>query len=121
MNLAPDYETSWLKSIETGAGLYFTFVDAASSELQETDYTYLFGSDYSLWKDDALAMYAEYNAALGHVFNQFITGHRYLANGVTETVYEDGTRVYVNYNYTDYSADGITVAARGYTVKKGGE
>lgn len=121
MNLAPDPETSWLKSIETGAGLYFTFIDAPSSELQDTDYTYLYGSDYDLWKDDALSMYQEYNAALGHLFNQFITGHRYVADGVTETAYEDGTRVYVNYNYTDYSEGGVTVAARGYAVKKGGE
>lgn len=121
MNLAPDKETAWLKSIETGAGLYFTFVDASSSVLQETDYTYLYGAEYDLWKDEAVAMYEEYNAALGGVFNQFITGHRYLADGVTETTYEDGTKVYVNYNYTDYSSDGVTVAARNYTVKKGGE
>lgn len=121
MNLAPDYETAWLKSIETGAGLYFSFIGSSASKLLETRYTYLHGSEYSLWKDDALAMYKEYNDALGHVFNQLITGHRYLADGVTETTYEDGTRVYVNFSYTDYSADGVSVSARDYAVKKGGE
>ena len=121
MNLAPDREQTWLKSIETGAGLYFTFIDSPGSAVWETEYTYLHGSEYSMWKDEALAMYQEYNAALGHVYNQFITGHRYLADGVTETTYEDGTKVYVNYNYTDYSADGVSVLARNYAVKKGGE
>ena len=74
-----------------------------------------------MWKDEALAMYQEYNEVLGHVYNQFITDHRYLADGVTETTYEDGTKVYVNYNYTDYLADGVSVSARNYAVKKGGE
>lgn len=121
LNLAEDTQTAWLKSIETGAGLTFTFMAASSSDLQDTDYTYLFGSAYEAWKEKAFSMYTEYNAALGHVFNQYITGHRYLADGVTETTYEDGTRVYVNYNETDYSADGINIAARNYAVKKGGE
>ena len=121
MNLAPDRELAWLKSIETGAGLYFTFIDASGSKVQETPYTYLHGSEYSKWKDEALAMYKEYDEALGHVYNLFITGHRYLADGVTETTYEDGTKVYVNYNYTDYSEGGVSVSARDYAVKKGGE
>lgn len=66
-------------------------------------------------------MYKEYDEALGHVYNLFITDHRYLADGVTETTYEDGTKVYVNYNYTDYSEGGVSVSARDYAVKKGGE
>lgn len=121
VNLAADYETNLLQSIETGAGLYFTFMDASASLLQETDYTWFYGAEYDLWKDEAAAVYAEYNEAMGGLYNQFITGYRYLTKGVTETTYEDGTRVYVNYNYTDYSADGIRVAARGYLVEKGGE
>ncbi|MDE7300366.1 MAG: hypothetical protein K2N94_16330 [Lachnospiraceae bacterium] len=121
MNLAEDAETAWLKTIETGAGLYYTFIKEPTSELQRTQYTYLYGTQYELWKDRAVASYKEYNEALGGVFNQFITGHRTVASGVTETVYEDGTRVYVNYNYTDYSDGGLQVGARSYTVKKGGE
>lgn len=86
-----------------------------------TQYTYLYGTEYDLWKERTAARYKEYNEALGGVFNQFITGHRTVAAGVTETVYEDGTRVYVNYNYTDYSEGGLEVGARSYTVQKGGE
>ena len=32
--------------------------------------------------------------------------------------YEDGTKVYVNYGYADYSVDGMTVPARDYKVVK---
>ena len=74
MNLAPDRELAWLKSIETGAGLYFTFIDASGSKVQETPYTYLHGSEYSKWKDEALAMYKEYDEALGHVYNLPLPG-----------------------------------------------
>ena len=85
MNLAEDEETVWLKTIETGAGLYYTFIKESTAELQRTQYTYLYGTEYDLWKERTAARYKEYNEALGGVFNQFITGHRTVAAGVTET------------------------------------
>ncbi|MBQ9120547.1 MAG: hypothetical protein IJY09_10940 [Lachnospiraceae bacterium] len=120
-NLAENPEDNFLKSVETGAGLYFTFTKASTVELQETSYTYLYGTEYALWKDEAAALYQEYDEKLGHLFNQYITGHRVLADGVTETTYEDGTKVYVNYNYSAADAEGISLEARSYQVKKGGE
>lgn len=120
-NLAENQEENFLKSVETGAGLYFVFTEASTVKIQETDYTYLYGTEYELWKDDVAALYKEYNENLGHVFDQYITGHRKVAEGVTETTYEDGTRVYVNYNYSSVNAEGISMEPRSYQVKKGGE
>ncbi len=120
-NLAENPEENFLKSVEAGAGLYFTFTDATSFEIQETEYTYLYGTEYSLWKDEAVALYQEYNENLGHLFDQYIVGYRKIAGGVTETTYEDGTKVYVNFSFAAKDADGITVDARSYRVVKGGE
>jgi hypothetical protein len=63
-------------------------------------------------------IYNEYNEKLGHTFNQEIIDHEMLTEDVTVTVYEDGTKAYVNYGYSDYSVDGITVGARDYCVVK---
>jgi hypothetical protein len=70
-----------------------------------------------LWKDKAYQIYSRYNKELGHTFNQYITDHSQLADGVFVTTYEDGTKVYVNYNNNDYVQDGLTVPAKDYKVE----
>ena len=45
-----------------------------------------------------------------------MTGHEKLTETVSCTEYDDGTKVYVNYGYEDYSTDGVTVPARDYLV-----
>jgi hypothetical protein len=63
--------------------------------------------------------YNRYNSELGHVFNQEMTDHEYLDTEVTCTSYEDGTKVYVNYSYTEFTAaDGTVVPARDYSVTR---
>ena len=43
-----------------------------------------------------------------------IVRHAWLTDAVTETVYESGTRVLVNYGEQDAQIDGATVAARDF-------
>ena len=50
-----------------------------------------------------------------HHFRLYINGSVYSRNEVT---LKDGTKVYVNYGYTDYAGDGINVPARDYKVVK---
>lgn len=117
LNLAGDYQDELLKSAEYGAGLNFTFMAADATILQNTYYTQYFGADFDAWKEKMLAIYADYEGALGHVFNQTITDHIIAAPGVRMTVYEDGTKVYVNYNNEDYKTeDGRVLPARDYLV-----
>lgn len=117
LNLAENCEEEVLKSAEYGAGLYVTFMDAPITELQNTYYTQYFGSNYDGWKDKFLEIYRKYEESLGHTFNQRIVDHQVLAADVYLTEYEDGTRVYVNYRYDDYTVDGVKLPARDYVVK----
>lgn len=118
INLASDSKETLLKSIETGAGLAFTFMSQPTSILQDTNYTRYFGADYDKWKDLAYEMYRRYQEELGHCFNQYIVQHEKLDHGVFVTTYEDGTKVYVNYNKVDYVNKDLEVAARDYKVER---
>lgn len=118
VNLAADSQEMLLKSIETGAGLSFTFISQPTSMLQDTNYTRYFGADYKEWKELAYKMYKRYEEELGHCFNQYIVKHEKLDNGVFATTYEDGTKVYVNYNKEDYVNKDLKVAARDYKVER---
>ncbi len=116
INMCGDPETMMLYSAEYGAGLLFTFMKETAFATQKTLYPEYYGANYDSWRDDAIALYSRYNAELGHTFNQEMTGHDNLSETVSMTVYEDGTKVYVNYGYNDFDADGVTVPARDYLV-----
>lgn len=117
LNLTQDSEDELLRSAEYGAGLSFTLMNETAFALQKTLYTRYFGADYAAWHDRLIEIYTRYNRELGHIFSQRMTGHEYVKAGLTCTTYEDGTKVYVNYNYEDMDADdGTTVTARNYKV-----
>ena len=116
INLANDPTTELLTSAEYGAGLYFTLIKESPFALQKTLYTEYFGANYDSWHDKMMSIYSRYNKEMGHVFKQEMTGHVTIENGLTCTTYADGTKVYVNYNYLDKTADGKTIPARDYVV-----
>lgn len=119
LNLTKDPVDELLKSAEYGAGLSFTLMQETSFTLQNTLYTEYFGAEYTACKDRVHEIFNRYNSELGHVFNQEMTDHEYVAADVTCTTYEDGTKVYVNYTYNDFTAaDGTVVPARDYTVTR---
>ena len=119
LNLTANPVDELLKSAEYGAGLAFTIMQENPFTLQNTVYTQYFGSEYDACKDDMYATYSRYNSELGHVFNQEMTDHEFLSNDVTCTTYEDGTKVYVNYSYSDFTTtDGIVVPAKDYSVTR---
>ncbi|MCM1191956.1 MAG: DUF5696 domain-containing protein [Butyrivibrio sp.] len=117
INLAGDVEEELLRSAEYGAGLQFTLMQESAFTLQKTLYTEYFGADYSAWHDKMMEIYTRYNEELGHTYNQEMTGHEILGSGLYCTTYRDGTKVYVNYGYSDAeAAPGVTVPARDYKV-----
>lgn len=118
LNLAGETQEELLRSAEYGAGLYFTVMNESPFALQKTLYTEYFGAEYSAWHDRIVSIYNRYNEELGHTFNQRMTDHISLSDELKCTVYEDGTRVYVNYSYNDAEADGHRVPARDYLVVK---
>lgn len=119
INISDDYKQKLLESAEYGAGLYFIIMKEHADVLQKTYFTNYYGADYDAWYDQILEIYNRYNGELGHTFNQRIADHEILSSKVNVTTYEDGTKVYVNYNYDDYTTvDGIYIPAREYVVVK---
>ena len=115
LTLAQGWEEELLMSAEYGAGLSFTLMSETAFVLQNTLYTKYFGADYASWHDRLLEVYGRYNEELGGTFSQRIADHQRITDTLTCTVYEDGTKVYVNYAYEDATAaDGTLVKARDY-------
>lgn len=119
VNLASDYERNLLKSVEYGAGLYYVFMAADNFELTNSRYTKFFSSDFNDWSEDTKELYNKMQADFGNLYNQFITDHKKLDEGVFMTVYEDGTRVITNYNESAYSYNNKEIPAKDYIVEGG--
>lgn len=117
LNTCGNEEQELLESAEYGAGLSFSLMRETSFALQKTLYTEYYASDFAEWHDRMMDIYNRYNSEMGHVFNQEMIGHEKLSADLSCTTYEDGTRVYVNYSFTDaVTPDGVEIPARDYQV-----
>lgn len=116
VNLSENSQDIILKSAETGAGLYFTYIAEKTSVLQDGKYTRYYACNFDEWKDDTVALYNKFKENLGDIYNQYIVKHEKLADGVYKTTYENGKEVLVNYNYEDYNYNGTNVPQRDFVA-----
>lgn len=121
MNLCGDAQSNLLKSAECGAGLSFTYFAESADILQDTEYMEFFAADYNAYKNVANEYYTRYKKEMAGLNNQYIINHEILADGVSVTTYENGTKVYVNYGINEYVGDTVTVPARDYLVERSGK
>lgn len=119
LNISGDYVQEFLRCVEYGAGLNFTFFAEDGTILQDTRHSTLFGASYTSWKEEALAMINQYQQDMEGLNQQRIVSHEKLTEDVAVTGYEDGTKVYVNYAAEAYTADGVTVDGYSYAVERG--
>ncbi|MDE6419268.1 MAG: hypothetical protein K2K87_01935 [Lachnospiraceae bacterium] len=119
LNLADDYETAVLKSVESGAGLNFKWIYENNSIVKETDFDYLYSVNYEAWIDRALATYQRVNEQMGYLSNVEMVSHEIVRKDVVKITYADGSVVYVNYTDEAVTEDGITVGARDFAVRRG--
>ncbi len=114
INMADDYQTALLKTIETGSQFYFIWNYKNSVELKDTQYQDYCSTFYESW----LTLGAEaYNKAKDHmasVQNARIIRHTQLAPDVTLTQYDNGISAVVNYGREAFEYKGISVPQRDY-------
>lgn len=119
VNTTGDYVDEFLKCVEYGAGLNYTFFAQDGKVLQDTTHTNFFGASYASWAEEFAEDVTAYQAATAGLNQQRIVSHQKLDDNITVTGYEDGTKVYVNYSDRDTIINGIFINARDYTVKRG--
>ncbi len=119
INLAGDYLQEFLRCVEYGAGLNFTFMAEDAEVLQNTTHSNFFGANYADWAEDANALITRYQKDMEGLNQQRIVSHDWLTSDVSVTGYADGTKVYVNYGSEEYVEGGVNVPARDYTVERG--
>lgn len=119
LNLATDYYNEFLKCVEYGSGLNFTFMAEDAKVLQDTLHSGYYGAHYDSWRESVLELITRYQTSMDGLNQQAIVNHACLSDAVRVTTYADGTSVYVNYGVSDYTDSNITIPARDYIVERG--
>lgn len=119
INLSNNNRLDLLQMIESGAGAYYTLTAEQYEEISYSEYEHLYSTKYENIKQSVIESYKYLSGALSDVYGLSIVKHKILADGVNMVTYENGTSVVVNYNETDYSANGVTCKAKDYSVIKG--
>ena len=120
VNLGTDTQKALLDALEMGAGLRYTLLTRDNRLVLGTQLNFLTGAQAELWVETILRQQAEVAAVWAQTEGTPIRSHTVLAQGVTRTLYENGTAVYVNRNAMDWQGAGVTVPADGYTVRQEG-
>jgi hypothetical protein len=118
VNLAENYTRHLLQTVESGAGLYFSFMTEPAAVLQETLYVEYYSNEYGQWAAAANDLYRSFAQDFDGLWTETIENHEILAPGVTVTGYSNGVQVYVNAGSEPYRRDGVEVGAKSYTVIK---
>jgi len=95
---------------------YFQLTHESPEDLKFSNYSELFTSKYDEWIDVATKIYREMNEKLGEQWDNYIIDHKTLQENVVRIVYDDGTRVFINYGDDPVKAEGYSIKAMDYTV-----
>lgn len=116
LNMSGNLQETLLHCVEYGVSPSFLLMTADSQALLDTDLSSYYSVAYGDWNQVIQEIFTELKPLEG-VFGQKITGHGQPADGVYETSYEDGTKVYVNYGEEEVTVEGVTVPAMGFARK----
>ena len=114
VNLSGNWDTYFLKAIETGSAPDYTFIQADYEEINGTPLDVLNGAVYSLCGEQAAAQAKALSECMKGTANARIIDYRVITPQVRAVAYENGSCFVVNYSDADYSVYGVTVPAKGY-------
>lgn len=111
VNFEANKQEFFLQLIEMGMNpsFYITYEDP--SYLQYTNSSDVYSSKFSVYKDTITQYYHQLKEVYEKTKGSFIIDHNQYSNGVTIVDYDNGIRVYVNYN------EAATVLVDGYEME----
>lgn len=116
LNLAISSKAQLLRSVESGAGLAYTITNNYSTQLLDCNTSVFYNSLYKDLEKEIVENYKIVSDLYKKIGNSEITSHTILENGLRETVYSNGVKVYVNYLNKDLETDFGTVKAKSFLV-----
>jgi hypothetical protein len=109
-NQAADLDRLTLLALSTGTPIHYEFIYTNPGEFSDSAYNKKFYASFHAWADDAVAQYNTFNSIIGDVVNQRIVRHTRLSATETETQFEGGKVVYVDFDSGEVRVNGNPVS-----------
>lgn len=120
INTASDPRDQFLRTVELGGQLAYTWVYALPDNITDNSEEY-FDCLYANSSSQAKEFADAYASLYSKIYNSSIIGHIKINDTLSKTVWDNGTCVYVNYDNEDIEIDGVTVKSKNFTALKGEE
>lgn len=117
LNFETDYNSAFLRAVETGSGLAYTLISNYDGDLKEARDNVFYSSLYGDNRESILSDIERYKSLFETVKNTEITEHTNITDTLHCTAYANGIKVYVNYGNEDCETDGAVVKANDFTVR----
>lgn len=111
VNASDDARDFTLKAIAYGSGLKFSIAKNISQDLAQSDFAYLYYTDYEKNKTEMLEMSELSAQALQGLANVQIANFEESERGISCTSYENGVKIYVNRTDKDQAMGAIKIPA----------
>ena len=118
INLSGDTKNCILKMASVAADPYYVVSAKNSSETRDTDYSYLFNSDYEYLKEDITGIVKKYCEDMNGISGKQITDYEKLTENLYKTTFEGGATVTVNYSDRNIEVGGVVYEANSYVVTR---
>ncbi|WP_139993444.1 DUF5696 domain-containing protein [Paenibacillus paridis] len=115
-NVRRDPVNEFLRDIEYGALPTYMVMESDPRVMKRTNFASLFSAQFDTLREKMVEEYGAYQASGTDVWASFIEGHRKVSEGVYETSYEGGRKVWVNYNNQPFEAEGVSIGASTFKV-----
>lgn len=122
LNFASDTQKAFLKALESGSALKFTWVIGDVTVLQNTDYKTLYALDASAWSDRCMTLYQSYNELYKATDGFNISSHEILDKNIHKVNYTNGSSLIINFTNATYTTpNGITVEPKSFYLIHGSD
>lgn len=118
VNLSEDSEICLLKMAAVAADAYYVVSAQNYTEARDSDYDYLYNTDFSYLKEDIIGLVKQYQEDMKGLSGQAIVDYKKLDNRLYRTTFADGSTVTVNYDTTAKEYNSVIYEAESYTVNR---
>lgn len=118
INLNTNTDVGFLKALESGASLKFTFVYDNITSIKNTEYEFLYGADFKARREEAAEYQQRLEAAYKELGSRMVKKHTVLKSDVRMTEFDNGAKAIVNYSDNAVKTEFGAIEPKSYIIIK---
>jgi hypothetical protein len=116
MNFSSNDTDTMLRLIEFGIYPSFVLTGESTYKIKRTTSNDIYTSELKYMKDRIDFYYTSVSKALNEVLGSEMINHTIIDDGVVVVEYDNGKKILINYNDSDYIHEGVNIKSKGFVI-----